>query len=266
MLVGNDVGCGVGPLEKCLDRFAVRAHMGAIGIKQQAGRAFAAGHEAAVQLEFAVLAVSAAEGPVQVDAIGYDGHSEDAVAKRPGAVVVLGHSPYGVAARVGGVVPGAVVVHGPVHELEVAVGADIVEIEEIRQRHLAQAKFDAADGNAGRQSKEVRLLADDVVREADDLVDLVARGIRIDAEIWIPDHVDVRLPGQPQRLAQSTAAGRFQIEDQVSVVTDGVSCAHGGVERSHQRGFIFGGVAEAVRSLIGRVERETALEDDVGLA
>ena len=128
--------------------------------------------QALAQLELAVLGVGAAEGPVEVDAVGHGGHGEEAVAEAPAAVVVLGHAAHGVAASVGGVVPGAVVVHGPVHELEVAVGADVVDVEEVGQGHFADAELDAAHGDAGRQREEAWLLGDGLAGEADDLVNL----------------------------------------------------------------------------------------------
>ena len=224
------------------------------------------GTNALAQLELAVVGVGAAEGPVQVDAVGDDGHGEEAVAQAPDAVVVLGHAAHGVAAGVGGVVPGAVVVHGPVHELEVGVGADVVDVEEIGQGHLAQAELDAAGGNLGGEREEIRILGDGLIGKADDLVNLVTGGIRIDAEIGVADHVEVGLAGQPQRLAQAASQGGFEIEDQVGVVADGMSGAPGGVEGADLGSLVLGGVAEAVGALVGGVERQAALEDDVGLA
>ena len=229
VLVGGDGGGGVDAGEVGLDGLAVVAHVGAVGEEEDALRAFLAGHDALAQLELAVVGAGAAEGPVQIDAVGDDGHGEESVAQAPDAVVVLGHAAQGVAAGVGGVVPGAVVVHGPVHELEVGVGAHIVDVEEIGQGHLAQAELDAPGGNLGGEREEIRILGADLIGKADDLVNLVTGGIRIDAEIGVADHVDVGLAGQPQRLAQAASQGGFEIEDKVGVVADGMSGAPGGV-------------------------------------
>jgi len=57
--------------------------------------------------------------------------------------LVLDDGAVGVAARVGGVVVGAVVVDGPVHELHVAVGAGGVDVEDVGRRHLADAQLEA---------------------------------------------------------------------------------------------------------------------------
>ena len=81
-------------------------------------------------------------------------------------VVVLGHAAHGVAASVGGVVPGAVVVHGPVHELEVGVGADIVDVEEVGQGEFAEAELDAACGDLRGQREESWILGDGLARSA----------------------------------------------------------------------------------------------------
>ena len=99
------------------------------------------------ELELAVLPAGAAEVPVEVDAVGDGGHQGERVAGGPVLVDVLGDGAVGVAAGVGGVVPGAVVVDGPVHELQVAVGADAVDVEEVGQAHLADVELEAALGN-----------------------------------------------------------------------------------------------------------------------
>ena len=90
------------------------------------------------ELELEVLAAGAAEVPVEVDAVGDGGHQGEGVAGGPGVVVVLGDGAVGVAAGVGGVVPGAVVVDGPVQELEVGVGAGAVDIEEVGEAHACR--------------------------------------------------------------------------------------------------------------------------------
>ncbi len=149
----SEPGC-VGSVQEVCYCFAIGSHVGAVGIEEHAGHAFAFGHEAAAQFELAVLAMRAAERPIHIDAVGNDGHGKDAIAHGPDAIVVLGHAADGVSARVGGVIPGAVVVHGPVHELQMAVSAGAVNVEKVRQRELADTKLHAPYGHAGRQRKK----------------------------------------------------------------------------------------------------------------
>ena len=84
--------------------------------------------------------------------------------------VVLDHGGVGVTAGVGGVVPGAVVVDGPVHELEVLVGTIGVEIEEIGETELAEPDFDAALGKPGEERIGTAKLRNRVCAEGNDLV------------------------------------------------------------------------------------------------
>src|SRR6266568_7389768 len=115
------VGAGSESAKKSVNRFAIRAHVGSVGEEQEAGYTFAIENEAMAQFKLAVLAMGTAESPVHVDSVGDDGHGEEAVANGPGAIVIFGHGSDSVSARVGGVVPRAVVVCGPIHELEMAV-------------------------------------------------------------------------------------------------------------------------------------------------
>ncbi len=74
--------------------------------------------------ELDVLAVGAMEVVLEVDAVGDGGHGGEAIAHGEVVEHELGDGGVGVAAGVGGVVPRAAVVGGPVQELQVRVGAD----------------------------------------------------------------------------------------------------------------------------------------------
>ena len=163
-LVLRDVGGWIDVGEEGIVRVAVEAHVGVVDVAEEADGAFAVRREetaedAVAQFEFHVLAAGAAQVPVEVDAVGDGGHQGEAVAGGPGFVVVLGDGGVGVAAGVGGVVPCAVVVGGPVQELQVAVGADAVEVEDVGQAHLADAEFEAAFGDLSgeRERRRARL-------------------------------------------------------------------------------------------------------------
>ncbi len=102
------------------------------------------------------------DGVVEVDAVGDGGHEGEEIAAGEESVVVLGDGSDGVAAGVGGVVVGAVVVDGPVHELEMAIGADGVDIEEVGDAELADAEIDAAFGDLAGERKGGPAAFDDV--------------------------------------------------------------------------------------------------------
>ena len=160
------------------------------------------------QFELAVLPVGAAEGPVEVDSVGYDGHGEDAVAKSPFGIDIFDQATDCVAASVGGVIPCAVVVDGPIHELKMAVGSDGIDVEEIGQGHLASAKLDAANRHAGGGGEGAGGLACYFVGETDDLVDLVAGEIWGGAKARVANDIEVCESRETERLAQSTPALR----------------------------------------------------------
>ena len=240
--------------------------MGAVGVEENPLGSFAFWKEAVPYFELAVLGVGAAEGPVHVNAIACDGHGEEAVSQTPDFVVVLGHAAHGVSAGVGGVVPGAVVVNRPVHELQVAVGAWAVDVEEVGQRHFADAELDAAHGDAGGQRKGARFLAGGLPGETDDLVNLISGQIGRGTEGGVAHHVKIGEARQAQGLAEAAAARAFEVQDQVGVIADGTRGTERGVERAQQRGLVRAPAEEAVGSLVGGMKRQVALENNVGLA
>ena len=150
--LGDDVGCGSLSGEVSLHGVAVEAHVGVVDEAEHAEGAFAVcGNEGAkeplAEFELHVLAAGPGEGPVEVDAVGGDGHGGEAIAGGPVFIVVLEDGSVGVATGVGGVVPGSVVVDGPVEELEVAVGANGIDVEVVGEAHLTDVKLEAAFGD-----------------------------------------------------------------------------------------------------------------------
>ena len=61
--------------------------------------------------------------PDEVDSVRDLWHERFSEAEAPVAVFEVGDCSDGIAACVGSIVPGAVVVHGPVRELKVGIGA-----------------------------------------------------------------------------------------------------------------------------------------------
>jgi hypothetical protein len=93
------------------------------------------------KLIFEVFRVRLPGLPHQIDSIRDFGHESFGDAEPPVAVFIVRGDSHGVAASVGGVVVGAVVVDGPVGELEFSVGAHRIDIEEIRHAEFAEADF-----------------------------------------------------------------------------------------------------------------------------
>jgi hypothetical protein len=104
-----------------------------------------------MQLQFVVFSPGPAQVPFQVNSVRNVRHERFFETKRPAALVIFGEKPDRVTTSIGGVVIGAIVVDGPVHELQVAVGADIVDVKKITYAHLSEAQFNPAGGNFGRQ-------------------------------------------------------------------------------------------------------------------
>ena len=119
----GDVGRGVG-LGGLMTWLAVDAHVGVVGVGQQTDHAGFFRDEAVAEFVFVVFGVDLPGPPDQFDSVGDFGHEGFGETESPVAVLEIGGEANGVAAGVGGIVLGAVVVGRPVEELEVRVGAD----------------------------------------------------------------------------------------------------------------------------------------------
>src|SRR6266567_3832339 len=116
MFMRSDRWSSIGSVQKCMDGFAIRAHVRAVRIEEQARCSFALRYKTVPQFEFAILSMRATECPVHIDTVGDDRHSEDAVAQAPRSVVVFRNAADGVAARVRRIIPRAVVIDSPISE------------------------------------------------------------------------------------------------------------------------------------------------------
>ena len=97
---------------------AIDAHVGGVGVGEQADDAGFFRNHAAAKFVFEILCVDLPGPPYEIDTIGDFRHEGFGETESPVAVFVVGGEADGVAASVGGIVPGAVVVDGPVDELE----------------------------------------------------------------------------------------------------------------------------------------------------
>jgi hypothetical protein len=55
--------------------------------------------------------------------------------------MIFKHGSIGESARIRRIVVGAIVIHGPVHELEIAIRPIGIQIKKVRQAHLPKSNF-----------------------------------------------------------------------------------------------------------------------------
>ena len=198
----RDVRRRVCPRQIRIHRVAIQPHMRMVHIAQHPHHSLASGiHQPAKQrlpqLELPVLPTRPPQVPVQVDSVGHRRHQRQRIPRRPVLVVILGDRAVGVAARVGRVVPRAVVVHRPVHELQMAVRANRVDIEKSPAASSCRRETPAAAPAPGRKRKRRPLDVHHLVGEADRLVHLHPRHIRHRPQVRIAHHIQIRKPASP---------------------------------------------------------------------
>ena len=187
------------------------------------------------RLEFQVLRARSRNVGVEVLVVGHLRHQRFGKTRRPPAIVVLQHCAVGVAARVGGVVVGAVRVYRRVEELQVTVGAIGIHIEEIYQIELAEAEFDAPRGKACCQMKLVPVSFNALLRQRDDLAQNEARQIGPLGKrqaLGQMHGIQVGIAGQAIRIPDAVARRIFQVGKYFGRVRELVA----GVKRQHVRG------------------------------
>src|SRR5580700_572196 len=125
------------------DCLFVVSHVRLIKIAEETDRAFTMEKATSARFEFEVFGARAGDVRVEIDSIRDLGHQGYRQARCKPAVVIFKKNAVGVAARVRGVVVGAVIVDGPIHELQAAVGAERIHVEEIDYVELSDAELDA---------------------------------------------------------------------------------------------------------------------------
>src|ERR1700751_561659 len=143
---GDDIRNGRLAVLEIANGLFVISHVGLIQIAEEADDAVAMEDAIAARFEFKICGAGAGDVCVEIDSVRDFGHQRFGEANGPPMIVVFEDHAVGVAARVGGVVVGAIVVDGPIEELEVAVVAVGIEIEEIRHGEFSYANFDAPRG------------------------------------------------------------------------------------------------------------------------
>jgi len=97
-------------------------------------------------------------------------------------------------------------------------------------------------------------------------MNLIAGRVRHSAEVGVAHDIEIGETGQAERLAKPAAFRGFKVKDQIGVVADGMGGAPCGIDGTDHGGFVFAPGDEAVLALVGGVEGQVALNDDVGLA
>ena len=177
--------------------------------------------------EFVILGMDMPGLPDQIDTVGDFRQQRFDDAKAPVGVVVLRHQADGVAAGVGGVIPGAVVVGGPVDELQVGVGPDRVGVEKIGKTELPEAHFDAPARQRIEQRKIVAIVFYGVFAEREHFVEHAAAEIGRFAELRVAHDIEIGIAGEAEALAEGGAPGLFDVDQDLK----GVVQAEASVER-----------------------------------
>ncbi len=198
--------------KKIGDGHAVNAHIGVIGVAEEANDCLAVRQDGMMQLEFHIFRARAAKIGVKIDAVGHLGHQCFRKTHGPVAVVVLHHRGIRVAARIRSVVVGAVVIHRPIHELEIAVRAVYVQIKKIHQAEFSEANFQAPHRQLREERQRRSLCVHFLAAERNNLMPYDASHVRRFAERRIAHHVQIRKPRKAEGFADPVPAGLLHIK------------------------------------------------------
>ncbi len=165
-------------VEKLFHRNAVDAHIGVVGIREQAHDARFFRYHAAPQLIFPIFRMHLPRAPHQVNSVRHFRHQPFGETDPPVAILEIRHDSNGIAARVGGIIPGAVVIHRPVGKLKMRVGTNRIHVKEIRHAELAKANLQPPPRQFIEQRKKAALTLDLIFAQREHLVDHAAPQVR----------------------------------------------------------------------------------------
>ena len=177
-------------------------------------------------------------------------------------VVIFQKRREGEATRVGGVIVGAVIVHGPVHELKIAIGAVSVRVEEIDKTHFPEAQFQAAHGEFAEERGGSAVGTNFFAAERNDLVPHEPGDIGSLAERRVADDVEVEEARNAKRFAESMPPGFLDVAQELRRLRDPQTS----IESEHTRTSVLCFRREAVFSLVRRMKRGMPLGNKIGLA
>src|SRR5215472_13418378 len=167
--------------------------------------------------------------PDEIDAVSHLRHESFGETKSPVAVFEIEQDSGGVAAGVGGVVPGTVVIGRPVDELELGIAAYGIDVEEIGQAEFPDAKFEAATRDFVEQREEAALVLDPIFAEGKNVMVHAASEIGGFAEQRVSNDVEISIAGQAESEREGRTTCLFQIEEEFVRVVGAVAR----VERQH---------------------------------
>jgi hypothetical protein len=174
-----DIGHRIATPEECSYGFAVATHVRVIHVIQQPDRCAMISNKSRPKFDFGVFGPCSPQIPVQIDAIRHLRHQRFSKPHAPVAAMVLGDSGECVSPRVRRIVVGAVIVHRPVHELQMTVAAWCADVEEIRNAHLTHAEFETPFGPLSGQREESALRGNNLFAERNRLMQHQA------SQIWL---------------------------------------------------------------------------------
>ncbi len=191
-------------------------------------------------------------------------HQRFGKARGPRGIVVFHDDGVGVTPRVRGHIVGAIVVHRPVQELQIAVGTIGVRIEEIRQVHLACAQLQSPRGNRGSQIQFVPVGFHSLARQWNDLAQHQLRKVRV-ILLWhaLPHshRIEVYKSRQSDCIADAVSCCVFDLGKDFGSLRELVS----GIKRQQMCRCALRPVGQAVRSAVLGPERTVTLQNHVRL-
>src|SRR5262249_32596736 len=145
--------------------------------------------ERPARLKLPVLPAGTAQVPVEVYSVSDRGHQRKGVTRAPVSVDVFGDHAVCVATGIRRIIPCAIVVDRPIHKLQMAVAPYAVLIEIVRQAHLANVELEPPFRKLSGEGERRALVFDELTGEADGLVQLDARHVRLGAKAGIAHNV-----------------------------------------------------------------------------
>src|SRR6267154_1681743 len=236
--------------QKIIDRFSIASHVGVIDETKETDNSFPMPKHRALEFDLDIFCPGPAHFRIEVNAVGHFRHQRFRKSYRPAPLMKFEHRLKRESSRVGRVVVRAVVVHGPVHELETGVRTVAIVIEEIRHAELPKADLEPALGKR-RKKRERRTGAIDLlVAKRNHLVPHESSDVRCFAQVRIPHDIQIGDARQTDSLTNAMAAGFLNVAEQFSPVRE----PHAREKREDSRSRILRLRRQAPRALIGRVK------------
>jgi hypothetical protein len=146
------------------------------------------------------------------------------------------------------------------------VGADVVNVEVVGEAHLADVEFEAPFGNLCGEGEGSAFGIDELVGQADCLVNLYACEIGLRTEGGVANDIEVSEARESECLADAAAAGGFEIGDEVGGIARIFADLVAEKEGADERCLVLSAGLQAVRAVVGRVKRSVCLKDNVRLS